>query len=187
MRFLLLGNGGGGTSLLRGLLNAHPEIECLFENKGGTGERTPKDELDHWLWLAAESGYTWGNKIPVEQFWHRNWKDLEIINLINHFHIVYLIRRFSKYKKPKVLNFNYEKNWQWSSSLYWAMRERRPEKIIMVSFEDLLLRPKTELYRICEFLKVKMDYDNILEMMLQGTNDTGFRKYNQGGLNLDKI
>lgn len=180
--FILLGNGGGGTSLLRGLLNAHPQIECYFEHKLGPGRQD--EELQSWIELSQESekkGLIFGNKIPIEQFITRQYSDEQIIRLIDHFHIIWIARRFSRYFKGTNKG-EYLENWKWGRALYWEMREKSPEKIIEVSFEDLLLRTDDELIRLCFFLGV--DYD---EIMMEGTKDTGHGSYNFGCINLDKL
>ena len=85
--FLLIGNGGGGTSLLRGLLNAHPRMEVLFEDKGGP-VHTPEAEREHWQRMADEcgdGGRVWGNKIPIEQLVTRRWLPDAITELIDAF------------------------------------------------------------------------------------------------------
>ncbi len=178
---MLIGNGGGGTSLLRGLLNAHPEMEVLFEDNKGGGTKIPEGEIQRWIKLSNESDLIWANKVPLEQFISRGWTDEDIVSLAEHFKIVWLIRRFSKYWKGKAEGV-YRKNWQWSQDLYWMIREKYPDRIIQVSFEDLLLRTAMELRRICNFLGVRYKAN-----MLNGTNDTGQGSYNQATINQEKV
>jgi hypothetical protein len=186
--FLIIGNGGSGTSLLRGLLNAHSKIECLFECWGKECDRTKQFEMaeyqaDYWLEIAAKSDLLWGNKLPVEQFITRKWEPGSMARLIDDFKIVWIVRRFSMYCKDfKRKHDLYLKNWNFAREVYWKMRERKPDKIINVSFEDLLLRPETELLRICDFLGV------VFEMaMLHGTTDTGASRYNQAKINVERV
>ena len=177
---LILGNGGGGTSLLRGLLNAHSKLHIEFEEKGGGGG-IPAGEIDHWLKISEKCSLRWGNKIPVEQFISRGWSDLDIISLVDYFEIIFLRRRFSRYDKGGT-HFDYKGTWEWANDLCWCIRERSPEHILQVSFEELILRPEIELKRICVFLGI--DYE---EDMLKGTMDTGKANFNQVGFNKDKI
>lgn len=174
-RFLILGNGGGGTSLLRGLLNAHSQVDCLFENK---------ETANAWIKYADKCTLKlWGNKMPVEQFETRKWTDEEIINLSDDFLIIWLTRRFSKYYKAGFSTLEkYRTTWHWTRTLYWGCKERHPERVLQVSFEDLLLRPVIELKRICVFLGIKYEPE-----MLEGTNDTGLGRYNQTTLNREKV
>lgn len=183
---MLLGNGGGGTSLLRGLLNAHSKIDCLFEHKGWPHAGKAPLEITTWVDMSKEAeskGFIWGNKVPIEQFISRQWNDDNIVALSDHFKIIWLIRRFSKYWKNGAHNKDiYIKNWDWARSLYWQIREKHPKRIIRVSFEDLLLMPVVELKRICAFLGVKYQPG-----MLAGTIDTGTGSYNQIGINVEKV
>jgi hypothetical protein len=180
-RFMLIGNGGGGTSLLRGLLNAHSELKVLFEDNKGGGTKTPEGEIERWIKLSKESDLMWANKVPIEQFKSRGWTNDDVVSLAEQFKIVWLIRRFSKYWKGKTEGV-YRENWQWSQELYWLIREAYPDRIIQVSFEDLLLRTVAELRRICNFLDVKYEAN-----MLKGTSDTGLGSYNQATINKDKV
>ena len=182
--FFILGNGGGGTSLLRGLLNAHSQIDCMFENAGSKKAGDFDGAMEKWFQFINKSSLPiWGNKIPVEQFISRGWDDAKVVKLSDHFKIVWLIRRFSKYyKKGAASESLYRKNWDWARSLYWQIREKHPDRIIRVSFEDLLLRPVIELRRICVFLGVRFEPE-----MLKGTLDTGLGQYDQSSINVDKV
>lgn len=181
--FMVIGNGGGGTSLLRGLLNAHSKLEVLFEAKHSGGAAA---EIEHYKKLSADAesrGLLWANKVPLEQFNSRNWVDDDFIALAESFKIIWLIRRFTKYLKPGKANKKYyEKNWGRAQAIYWQIREAYPERIIQVSFEDLVLRPAIELKRICVFLEVRYEAP-----MLKGTMDTGYKKFDQPGINIEKV
>ena len=63
------------------------------------------------------------------------------------------------------------------------MRNAYPEKIIEVSFEDLLLRPEPELRRVCAFLHLRYER----RMLREGVNNTGHRLYDYGKIMLDRI
>ena len=184
--FMVLGNGGGGTSLLRGLLNAHPQINCQFEHWTRPAAEIAA-QIEAWRNLAARSeakGLAWGNKIPVEQFASRSWEDESILRLSDEFYIIWLQRRFSRYCKPAARSRPqyYQDNWNRAQALYRQMRERHPKRVIAVAFEDLLLRPRMELTRICDFIGLGFEL-----RMFEGTRDTGHANYNQEGINLDKL
>lgn len=179
--FFILGNGGGGTSLLRGLLNAHSRLNVDFEyfNKANM---TPEFQIKEWLDKKIV-GNRWANKVPIEQFKTSNWTDKQILEIGKHFLVIWMIRRFSKYYHP---DFNteeaYKEYWDWSRDLYWKFKEQNPAGVIQVSFEDLVLRPKAELKRICAFLEVDYELG-----MLDGTLNTGKSNANQVGFNLEKV
>jgi len=183
-RFMLIGNGGGGTSLLRGLLNAHSKLHVEFEENKSGRVQPAVNEILHWIALAKlveDNGVIWANKVPLEQLKSRGWTDKDILCLAEHFKMVWLIRRFSRYWKGKKESI-YKENWEWSRSLYWQIREKHPDRIIQVSFEDLLLRTAVELRRICAFLGVRYEKN-----MMKGTHNTGHSTYDQAGINLERI
>jgi len=171
--FFILGHGGSGTSLLRGLLNAHSRIECGFEIWG---------DIEKWCASARAQQLIWGNKIPLEQFWSHKWQHSDIKKLIKHFKIIWIVRRYNKWKKRQIQAYAIE-NWQKSRKLYWAMRNADPQGIIEVSFEDLLLRPESELRRVCAFLHIRYER----RMLRDGVKDTGHKMYNYGQIITDKI
>lgn len=158
--FLLLGNGGGGTTFTQKALMAHSKIRCMFEEKGPR-VHNPSSELEHYIRLRDEAdkeGITWGNKIPVEQFKNREYTDDDILRFNEHFFIVWLRRRWSRYYKPNSASYEYYRNfWEWADRLYWQFREERPDNIIQVSWEDLLLRPRIELTRIVSTLGLEFE------------------------------
>ena len=177
--FFIIGNGGGGTSLLRGMLNAHSRIDCKFEYKPGGN---PDQNIQLWTEEsgALENGTLWGNKIPFEQFLSMGFTRDQKLSLINKFKIIWLIRRYSMYHQNR--KGPYEENWHHAQEIYWAMRELHPDRIIMVSFEDLLLRTPVELMRICDFLNLEYEPE-----MMKGTLDTGLKRYNQGKINRARV
>ena len=168
--FLIIGHGGSGTSLMRGLVNAHSRVDCAFEAWGD------------WKAEAKKTKLLWGNKQPLERFWSQQWGHAEIKNLIDDFLIIWIVRRYKKWKKNQVKAYA-EANWQKGRQLYWAMRNTHPERIIEISFEDLLLRPESELRRVCAFLHIRYERG----MLLNGLNDTGHRSYNYGEILTAKV
>jgi hypothetical protein len=171
--FLIIGHGGSGTSLVRGLLNAHSRINCGFELWGDWEAEAKK---------AKKAKLIWGNKQPLERFWSQQWEHKQIKNLIDNFLIIWIVRRYAKWKKNQTVAYA-EANWEKGRKIYWDMRNREPDRIIEVSFEDLLLRPHAELRRICAFLHIRYER----KMMQDGLNDTGHRQYNYGEIKLDRV
>jgi len=174
--FFILGNMGSGTSLLRGLLNAHSFCNVVFEDL--QIKNLIRDEFLRWNNLkniTEKKGCLWGNKIPVDVFDTARWNTNDILKIGRDYYILWVIRRFCQFK-------NSWNNWQRGQTLYWEFREKWPKKIIQVSFEDLLLRPDQELMRICIFLKIKYEKN-----MMSGTQNTGREEYNQTGINLGKL
>ena len=177
--FFIIGHGGSGTSLLRGLLNAHPEITCHFEQLSTAGAL---QSIYEWKKQAAESDFIWGNKLPLEKMWDRGWIPPNFLDIPREgFKVVWIVRRYERWVKrqiPEVARYN----WQRGLALYWAIRNAYPEKIIQVSFEDLLLRTEVELTRVCDFLGIKYE-----KAMMDGVNDTGHYSYDYGQILTEKI
>ncbi len=169
--FLIIGHGGSGTSLLRGFLDSHSKITCGFELWGD------------WDKAAAEcESPIWGNKQPLERFWGQKWEHEQLVELVDKYLIVWIVRRYEKWLKKQKVQIA-EPNWQKGRAVYWAMRNRQPSRIIEVSFEDLLLRPVAELRRITDFLRVRYE-----PAMLQlGVNNTGHKSFNYGRIIVEKV
>ena len=182
-KFFIMGNGGSGTSLLRGLLNAHSKIDCTFENI--QREKSFEENNAAWSKLRDESSaLRWGNKVPYEQFLTGKWGETELCKIAEHYKIIWIVRRFTRYShnaKGQRLE-TYRTNWIKAQELYFNIKDGHPDTVIMVSFEDLILRPVAEMRRICDFLNV--DFENT---MLNGTMHTGFSKYNQSNINIEKL
>lgn len=187
--FFILGNGHSGSSLLRGLLHAHSEVEVAFED-------SPKKRVDINTvfedWANKRDRIRlpikiWGDKIPLEQFLSAQWTDDMILRIIDEgYYIVWLQRRFSKYNEPTNntrKTEEYKKRWDWGRDLYWKFKERHPTKIIQVSFESLLARPKSELMRICDFLGIKYEED----MIVKGPAFTGHFRYKKKEIDKTRI
>ncbi len=183
--FIIIGNGGGGTSLLRGLLNAHSKITVLFEDKPGVNA---DNEIKQWINKARDAekeGLIWANKRPLEQFNGLKWEGKDFVELAKHFKIIWIMRRFSKYIKPQTGPQHmaaYTANWKKLQDFYWLTREAYPASVIQVSFEDLLLMTVIELKRMCQFLNVKYEAN-----MINGTLETGYDRFNQDAINVEKV
>jgi hypothetical protein len=189
--FFILGNGGGGTSLLCGLLGAHEKIDMHFEDF--VGREQPDDELARWEKIctdAEEKGLVFGNKIPMEQFFTFGWSDDKILEIgRRNYRVLYIMRRYSKYFEKRIsarmkIDNVYQSfaNWIHSQELYWKFRELKPANVLYISFEELILYTKRELQRICSFFGIEYnDY-----MIAYGASHTGHPKYNYGMINKDK-
>jgi hypothetical protein len=199
--FFIIGNGDSGTSLLRGLLNAHSRIYCEFESwrhksvnvKIGHPEKTkiPNKQSLQMLFWVKEAEYhneqnpkmIWGNKVPLEQFITYKWKDHQILKIGKKFHVIYIFRRYSQYSKSSFRSSTYQENWARSGRLYWKFREQDPARVLHISFEDLLLWTEFELKKICRFLGV--GYQK--KMIEKGTVETGHPNYAYGCIMTEKI
>ena len=62
------------------------------------------------------------------------------------------------------------------------MLKRQPNKIIRIGFEELVISPKRELSRICNFLGIEFE-----KRMLTGTMNTNYTPYNRNFFDLSVI
>ena len=189
-KFFIMGNGGCGTSLLRGLLNAHSKIDCAFELYHKKSKPLmPNEEFVLWNNAATASKSTWwGNKIPLEifNFWN-DWKTHDILRIGREFHVIWIKRRYSRYKNSSVsYNKGADLDRLYKEGIAYEnlFRDNFYGKMISLNFEDLLLRPQLELCRICFIMG--LDFE---KGMLNGTANTGYIKYNKqaGYFDLDKL
>lgn len=177
--FFILGNQHSGTSLLRGLLNAHSKITVAFEDCPSCNVIVDKI-FEKWMnnhKQLKKPEKIWGNKIPIEQIRAIPWTDDMILNIAERgYCIIWIQRRFGRFNR---LNNSisqtkeWRERWEWGCSLYWKFKEKYPTKVIQVSFEDLLFQPEIELTRICSFLNV--EYES--EMIINGPAQTGHFAY----------
>ena len=186
--FFILGCSRSGTSLLRGLMNAHSKCEVDFEVwADGRGRNDlARINFDFWNKKRAEvqkKDMLYGNKIPLEQFYGKSWDNEDFNEFFdNGYHVLFIVRRFSKYcNTPKQEN-QYLQWWERGQEIYWDMREYAPDKIIQISYEDLVLRPEIELIRISNFLDIEYE-----PAMLSGCQNTGYLKYNQSTIHTNSL
>lgn len=175
--FFIIGNGGGGTSLLRGFLHSHSKCQVKFEQW---------NTIDNWLLEAKElnnKGFIFGNKLPVEQFETQQKENDFVLDIVKHFRIIWIQRRYSKYAHGQPHLDHYKKHWERSRVMFWLAKEEKPSCVIKVSFEDLLLWTKAELYRLCAFLDI--DYEE--DMLENGPTHTGHNQYSYSGVLLNKV
>ena len=186
--FFILGCSRSGTSLLCGLMNAHSKCEVDFEVwADGRGRKDiVRFNFDFWDKKRDESqkkDMLYGNKIPLEQFSAKQWNEKDFIKFFDHgYFVLFISRRFSKYCNMPTREIQYKEWWAKGQKIYWNMREYAPDKIIQISYEDLVLRPQIELIRISNFLDIEYE-----PAMLTGCQNTGYLKYNQSTIHTNSL
>lgn len=195
-RFLVIGAGRGGTSLLAGLLDAHPTIRMGFEAFATDylkGFRIAHHDYSHMLDERIRAfqqacigeaknhpGKMWGNKITTEQI-----AGLEDYNGLFPFakkpvfeaffghmatDVIFILRDGRNCVASKVKRTGQP----WELAVHrWRYAVRTYEylqahypRTLLVRFEDLVMSPEKELARITEFLGI-----NYCDTMLQGTQN----------------
>lgn len=202
--FLIIGSQGNGTSMLRGLLNAHPKLEVGNEWQGRRRDARDYFQWENWIDASNETArknLIWGNKLvfqPILSYSRGRSIAREIIAHIPYFQIIWIFRRPGQLKpigpkeyaqllplgKKKGMN-RHPRSYQDQEralSEYWLVKDAYPHRVIMVSFEDVIFRPESELRRICDFLGIEYE-----EEMFEGLNDTGNPCWDYGRILLEKL
>jgi len=167
--FLITGCSVSGTSLLHGLISHNSA--CCVDYEYFRYKHDVRKAIISWQDKAKKTKLIWGNKIPYEQFITSKpkWEEEDIVKLIDLFKIVFIQRRFTMYAKQNSSDVKYKVYWNNANyNVYWAMREYKPDKIIAVSFEDLCLRPRAEVNRICDFLGIPFEYEEMIKGTING-------------------
>ncbi len=184
--FIILGNAMTGTSILTSLLDSHPTITCKFEWK------FKHPEYNEWFNDREKSFDTWGNKHTIEKLCSNGWRESDLIDLADNWHIISIERKYSSYrarffsravglcKYAEEINDSPKFWWHMNNRIYYAQREKAPDRVLRVSFEDFVLRQVAETARILSFLEVEYDggiVDHMLKRAPQKVRMSEKRKY----------
>ncbi len=183
LSFLILGAGRGGTSLLAGLLDAHPALEVGFEHRSSATllARKLPEGLPHDLdgraraFLAAgrreaarHPGARWGNKITTEQLrgLEEAAPDLPTDEVLDRFFndwlagvpVVFVLRDGRTCVRSKVERTGQPveqamDRWRFSVDVWRFLRDRHVANH-RLKFEDLLADPEPVLEDVCDFLNL---------------------------------
>ena len=183
--FLIIASQGSGNAILHGLLNAHSRIECLYQWDGGLKKQKNRYlQWEPWIeaaQIAEKKGRTWGNDAGYQPMLHETRGSVanELIQHIRYFKIIWCFRRLGGLGEKHHRSVASQEK---ALATYWEVKDAAPHRIIMVSFEDILLRTQSELRRICDFLQVRHERE-----MIQGLKKTGNPCFNYGRIVLDKV
>lgn len=200
--FLIVGAGRGGTSLLAGLLDAHPELEVGFEVDStehlmARGQKVPRPSVERASRfrarcdeLGADSAVPrWGNKITTEQLRGLEDDERPPQDVLEHFfndvfrdvHVVFVLRDGRSCVRSKMNRRGFDvasacDRWRYSVTVHDALVGR--PKTSILRFEDLVCDPKTTLTPVCESLGTSWS-----PLMLDGTASEKMRpEYRRSGL-----
>lgn len=210
-KFLVLGAGRGGTSLLHACLTAHSRLRVEFElaskvllgyplaqpDTGRLFEQRMALFTEECLREAEKHRpLLWGNKLTTEQLY--GLEDQNAYNprtdVVERFFfealpevkVVFIVRdgRACVASKVRRTGQPYAAaafRWKYSVAVYRFLRERHHSNICL-KFEDLLANPAGELQRVCAFLGVEFE-----EGMLHNTQDSSMpAEYRQPGFIKEK-
>lgn len=211
-RFLVLGAGRGGTSLLSSCLNAHSRLEVAYEyareellGYGVTHHDLSKifeDRTQRFrerCLAAADKSRPklWGNKITTEQIFgleDQNALNLPYTDVADKFFadtlcdmpVVFILRDGRACIASKVNRTQQTAilaTFRWRYSVQiYRYLRERHSNNITLRFEDLLRAPQKELRRVCDFIGVDFE-----PLMLKSTQDERMPKeYLHHGFDLAK-
>lgn len=182
-KFLILGAGRSGTSLLTGLIDAHPSLEVAFELggheylRGKALEEMPGqvfyDRADSFINCCLRAAQAsdraqWGNKIITEQLAGLNRHnlhcqppldtlDLFLNEYLAPLKIIYLLRDGRACVESKLNRTSQslqEACRKWLFSVrVYEFLQSRPNTLLL-RYEDLLAQPAKTLQQVYQFLEV---------------------------------
>ena len=203
-KFLITGAGRGGTSLLAGLLAAHPKLEVGFESFApeliGThpqAGRSVPERLHRFRAAcdleAARHPTPWGNKITTEQIAGLEEVNNAGLDVAAEFYAsladirhIFILRDGRTCVRSKVTRTGQPidiacQRWLFSVEIFRRFQNSSIPGVV-IRFEDLVRDPRTAIAPVCEFLGVNFD-----EAMLAGTQHPQMRpEYRQTKLDPSK-
>jgi hypothetical protein len=190
-KLLILGAPRSGTTLLTGMIGAHPQVAMLCEDRAfsmrhliskrvvGNKLCIPNQiDLEPSLLarLGARLGYSiFKDKSTVSIQGHLEDETMKLITLIRTPQaIVSSIMERGGHPFEEAA-----RRWMRSVEVIAHLREHAPERTILVSFEDLVRDPERTLQSICDFINLAYDAD-----MLEGYRGRTYS--DQGGIDPGK-
>lgn len=176
--FHISGAGRSGTSLMTGLIDAHPRCtvipETLSKSLLHSGEGAPSERIARYMAACADAAneaapLLWGHKSPTEHI-EPMGRDglLEYIEATKHIPCVFMLRDgrtcvASKMRRKGIPLQRALELWQFS---IWHLGRLRDlgGPLLVVKYEDLVTNPAEELQRVCAFLGIEYE-----DAMLAGT------------------
>jgi hypothetical protein len=192
--FHIFGAGRGGTSLIAGLLDAHPECEVSFERwsvpflmNGGE----PASRVQAYLVACrsdeiASPKRVWGHKTTTEQIAAAG-DTSEFIAATRDIPAIFILRDGRTCIASKVRRTGQPieqaiERWRFSIH-FWEMLRSSGQTLLTIKMEELIISPEATLTRACEFLNLPFH-----AAMLQGTrSDRMLPEYRRQGFDESAI
>lgn len=217
INFMVMGAGRGGTSLVMGLLDAHPKIEVAYETHAMDclmGFDLPQAAAEHRTNMldyrieqflircqqtASNSApLIWGNKITTEQIYglhdHNvvngtdvNTADVFLNEYLSEQKIIFILRDGRTCVRSKISRTGQNiahavSRWQYSLEVLELLRAQH-KQLHIVKYEQLLVSPKQELAKICQFLGV----DYVPEMLAGVRNEKMRKEYRSNKIDVNRL
>lgn len=198
MYLLILGSPRSGTTLLASMIGAHSEVAMLIEDKHfairkltskkisgnklcvpnqvDLGKRATTFSLFMKKKFNIESYPT--SKYNIEDY--INLKDLKIINIVRDCSdVIYSNVKRGEGKKQRTIEHDKAVQW-WSRAVevMYELTQKHAEKVITISYEDLVNEPEKILRKISEYINIEFQ-----QRMLEGYK---FTKLYPGETGIDK-
>lgn len=162
--FVIIGAGRGGTSLLTGLLDAHPQLEVGFEryavshlmdsSPGALATFMEKCQKE-----ASQSSRIWGNKITTEQLEPAlTANEGAVLKALEPLRIIFVLRDgraciASKMNRAGLPFGKARERWLYSVQVYELLQAALPQMTV-VKYENLVQAPQATLEKLCAFLDI---------------------------------
>jgi hypothetical protein len=191
---LIIGAPRSGTTLLATMISRHTEIGVLNEDKGWMmrrllgkaivgNKRCIPNQIDitkrNWFHIRLWKKLGLAKEYPTSQF------SIEDYFSLPHIQVIALIRDgndviLSGMRRGKKKFRGAAYRWCRAIEIIHEIKTQYPEQVLLVSFEDLVLRPKENMGRIARFLKVEYQ-----DRMLEGPVYNPW--YPESGMNEEKV
>ncbi len=198
MYLLILGSPRSGTTLLASMIGAHTEVAMLIEDKHfAIRKLTSKKIAGNKLCIPNQvdlnkratcfslflkkkfniQSYP-TSKYNIEDY--INLKDLKIINILRDYKdVIYSnVKRGEGRKQRKIEQDKAVHWWSRAVEVMYELSQKHSEKVITVSYEDLVNEPEKILRKITEYINIEFQ-----QRMLEGYK---FTKLYPGETGIDK-
>lgn len=191
---LIIGAPRTGTTLLATMIGRHTEIGVLNEDKGWAmrrmlgrvivgNKRCIPNQIE--LNMPSRLKIRLWKKLGLAKEYQSSYYSIEDYLRLPHIKVIGIIREgndavSSNMRRGKKGFRGAAYRWCRAIEIIHELAMRIPESVLVVSFEDLVLRPKANMERVAAFLEV--DYQ---ERMLEGPVYNPW--YPENGMNPEKV
>ena len=195
MKVLVIGHARSGTTMLRRLIQQHPNIHAIFHEVFIISKhRKDKKKIFQWIDNRNLEGKNWGEKVPYLRVvrqgigpiqYYRLWQDLfkddaKVIHIVRHPYDSALSLKKKKSRKGQKTNLKMVLK-RYKNVVPLMVKDIfSNENCMNVKYEELVLHPietLTEIYKFCG-----LRYDSKIVSKISNSNNLKF-----GGINSDRV